>query len=111
MSVADPPGVWSALGFDVRDGSFRAGTVEVALGGPGSGVTGWSLGACEAPPGWAGSLDGLPTTLGAPAEPGCPPGRHPNGVLAIDHVVVSTPDLERTVAALAVLGVAERRRR
>ena len=36
---------------------------------------------------------------------------HPNGVIAIDHVVLLSPDLHRTVAALAAVGVAPRRER
>ncbi len=47
--------------------------------------------------------------VGAGPAPAAP--EHPNGVVAIDHVVVSTPDLERTVAALEGLGLECRRRR
>ena len=36
---------------------------------------------------------------------------HPNGVVAIDHIVVSTPDLERTIAAFDEAGLLLRRRR
>ena len=36
---------------------------------------------------------------------------HPKGVIAIDHVVLLSPDLHRTVAALAAVGVAPRRER
>src|SRR4029079_17049849 len=36
---------------------------------------------------------------------------HPNGVIAIDHVVLLPPDLHRTVAALAAVGVAPPRER
>jgi catechol 2,3-dioxygenase-like lactoylglutathione lyase family enzyme len=34
---------------------------------------------------------------------------HPNGTTAIDHVVVTTPDLDRTVAALEAAGLQARR--
>ena len=43
-----------------------------------------------------------------PARDG-PRARHPNGVIAIDHVVVFTPSLERTTAAFAEIGVDCRR--
>jgi hypothetical protein len=65
-----------------------------------------------------GSLDGLPTTLatdtgpeagGAAGAPG--PGGHPNGVTHIDHLVVLTPDLDRTTAAIGALGIEARRTR
>jgi len=64
------------------------------------------------------SLDGLPTILatdtGAEAggDAGVPgPGGHPNGVTHIDHLVVLTPDLDRTTAAIGALGIEARRTR
>ena len=43
----------------------------------------------------AAGVDGLPTRLGAEHDaPGAP---HPNGVIEIDHLVVLTPSLERTI--------------
>jgi hypothetical protein len=65
-----------------------------------------------------GVLDGLPTTVAADAGPNAAsatgdhgPGGHPNGVTHIDHVVVLTPDLDRTTAAIGVLGIEARRTR
>lgn len=53
-------------------------------------------------------LDGLVTVpSGAPPREAAPP--HPNGALRLDHVVVSTPDLERTLAALQDAGLELRR--
>lgn len=113
VAVADPPGLWSELGFTVADGGCRVGSVAVAFGAPGAGVVAWSLAAVEGAGDveGAGNIDGLPTTFADDASPGCPPGHHANGVTSIDHVVVATPDLERTVSALGRLGVTERRRR
>jgi hypothetical protein len=34
-------------------------------------------------------------------EAGADPGEHPNGAIALDHVVILTPDFDRTAAALA----------
>jgi hypothetical protein len=39
------------------------------------------------------------------------PGTHPNGVTAIDHVVLLSPDLDRTVGSLAAVGADPRRER
>ena len=39
------------------------------------------------------------------------PAEHPNGVTAIDHVVLLSPDLGRTVESLAAIGVEPRRER
>src|SRR5205085_2371752 len=51
---------------------------------------------------------GLPTTSPSPGAAGEAPS-HPNGVERIDHIVVVTPDLDRTTGALAAAG-SERRR-
>jgi glyoxalase-like protein len=102
--LAAEPGAWAAAGFEVEDGVVRAGAVRVRLAGEdaGRGIVSWSL--RDAP---TTDVDGLPTIMShaAPAEP----AEHPNGVTRIDHVVVVTPDLERTTAALAAAGIACRR--
>lgn len=56
-----------------------------------------------------GDIDGVPTSaiVGAGTPPVAP--AHPNGVTAIDHVVVMTPDLDRTVAEFESLGIPCRR--
>ena len=109
LGVADASPVWQSLGFTLDGGSCRVGTVEVTFDAPGRGVVEWSLAAVE--PGHPASVDGLPTRFVDGGSPGCPPGRHANGVTSIDHVVVATPDLERTVGVLGGLGISERRRR
>ena len=43
-------------------------------------------------------VDGIPTAHGASSDG--PPPVHPNGTIAIDHLVMVTPDLPRTVAAI-----------
>jgi hypothetical protein len=107
--VGDPPETWEAAGFDVDpDGTCRIGHVRVRLVGRDGGkrILGWSL--RDAPPARLadGLLDGLPTTAStaAPAEP----ATHPNGATHIDHVVVLSPDLARTTAALETIGLAPR---
>jgi hypothetical protein len=61
------------------------------------------------PPVAADHLDGIPTTTSVAAA--AAPGTHANGVTAIDHVVLLSPDLGRTVEALAAVGVQPRRQR
>jgi hypothetical protein len=107
--VGDPPDAWEAAGFDVdEDGSCRIGQVRVRLMGRDGGkrILGWSL--RDAPPARLadGTLDGLPTT--ASDAPPVGPGKHPNGSLYIDHVVLLTPDLARTTDALAAIGLTPR---
>jgi hypothetical protein len=104
LALAAEPSAWERAGFAVRDGECVVGTVRLRLAGEaaGRGILGWSLRAAP-----AGEIDGL-ATASSPAPP--PPGpEHPNAALGLDHVVVTTPDLERTTAALEDLGVRRRR--
>jgi hypothetical protein len=100
MVVADPPELWVDLGFHTEGTRCRVGATVLALGGSGRGLRSWSLEG-------AGALSELPASRAAaphpPQGPSSAPGAvwaHPNGVTTLDHVVVTTPDLERTVAAL-----------
>jgi len=107
--VADPPEAWEAAGFAVdADGTCRVGQVRVRLVGRDAGtrIVAWSL--RDVPEGIT-EVDGLPTT--ASADPPCEPAEHPNGALSLDHVVVLTPDTERTVGVLGSLGIDLRRQR
>lgn len=104
LQVADEPQTWGALGFTVIDDEARVGPVAVRLlgSGAGTGIVGWTL------RDWDGSaLDGLTTAL-APEGP-APAGAHPNTATGVDHVVVATPDRERTSAALDAAGLGLRR--
>jgi catechol 2,3-dioxygenase-like lactoylglutathione lyase family enzyme len=81
---------------------FRAGTAEVRFGS-GRGILGWRLAGTE-----PAEIDGLPVADVADAEDS-DAAPHPNGVTQIDHLVVLTPDLERTTAAFEEVGVERRR--
>jgi hypothetical protein len=101
-------GPWRELGFAVERGRMRVGGVTVRLDpAAGGGLVAWTLRGLR-----GADLDGLPTSLddGAAPEP-APASAHPNRAIAVDHVVVATPDLERTAAALAAAGLEQRRRR
>ncbi|WP_059021834.1 hypothetical protein [Mycobacterium sp. M26] len=107
IEIADPAEAWRGAGFSVDDdGVCRVGGVGLRLVGRehGTGIVGWSLSDIA-----GGDIDGIPTSAAhaAPAEP----STHANGVTGIDHVVLLTPDLARTVAALAAIDVLPRRER
>lgn len=107
--VGDPPEAWEAAGFAVDDdGTCRIGTVRVRLVGRDGGkrILGWSLRGAAAARLADGGLDGLPTTVSA-AEP-AEPAVHPNGARHIDHVVLLSPNLPRTIAALEGIGLVSR---
>ena len=103
LDVADPPERWRGLGFSLTDdGAAQIGTVHIRFGsrsGAGRGLTGWTLAAAQVPP----DLDGIPTTRAASAR--AVAAEHPNGAVRIDHVVVATPDLDRTLRALSETGL------
>lgn len=104
FDVADPPEAWAQAGFTVEDGVCRIGAVSIRLLGrePGKGIVGWSL--RDLPPDAPGVLDGVRTTRATTAPPA--PATHANGATSIDHVVLLSPHLRRTVDALAAVGVA-----
>jgi hypothetical protein len=119
---AEPP-AWRAAGFAVdASGRCRIGTTDLVLDGGDGGFAGWTV--SGAIPGDDG-LDGVPTRIagaipgddglnGVPtriagAIPGNAPVAHPNGVSAIDHVVLATPDTARTFATLEAAGFELRR--
>lgn len=108
LQIADPADTWSDAGFGVAGGTIRVGGVTLRLVGRerGTGIVGWSLSgvSSDAP------IDGIPTTAVA-EPPATDTGSHANGVTAIDHVVLFSPDLRRTVAALAAVGAEPRRER
>jgi hypothetical protein len=109
LTLADEPERWRALGFTVSGESCRIGGVRLRLAGAagGRGIVGWSLHDL------AGTdLDGLATSRSErPAGLAEAAAAHPNGVVAIDHVVAISPSLDRSVRALRAAGLDLRRRR
>jgi hypothetical protein len=113
ITLADDPERWEALGFLVSDGVVQLGGVRVRLAGEDAdpraigssrrGILEWSLSGIT-----RGELDGLPTTQSNSPPPSTAP-EHPNGVLGIDHVVVMSPALDRSVQALRAAGLDLRR--
>lgn len=112
LQVADTAEVWGRTGFEVADDLCRVGRLRIRLLGPdaGRGIVGWTLAGL---PGGVptGEVDGIPTAV-APCEVEPPaPSTHPNGVTHLDHVVLMTPHLPRTVATLGGIGLEPRRER
>jgi hypothetical protein len=101
LTVGAAPDAWRGAGFAVGERGTKVGRVQIDFH-PGEGVLGWRLDGADSP-----EVDGLP--VAPPTSGDEDPGEHPNGATHIDHVVVLTPDLERTTAALAEIGVERRR--
>ena len=106
LLVGDDGPAWQAAGFTVDGDEVHVGAVRIRLTGSDGprGLHGWALTGVE-----PCSIDGL-TTFTSELGPGSGSG-HGNGALRVDHVVVRTPDLDRTVAALSASGFDARRRR
>jgi Glyoxalase-like domain len=106
LTVADSPDAWREAGFTVDDdGQCVVGHVRVWLrpDPERKGVVGWALDdAAE-----VDEIDGLATTV--PAQDPPTPWAHPNRSTLIDHVVVASPDIERTRGALEAAGFDARR--
>ena len=104
LVVADPPELWEELGFRIADDCCDIGTVRVRLDSrAGKRIARWTLRDLT-----TDDLDGLATTISS-SDGRATAGSHPNGVVAIDHVVAFSPDLDRTVAKLQAAGLDLRR--
>ena len=99
--LADDAATWGALGFAV-DGAVRSRWTAWRCGSPGA----------RRGRGCSGSRStARPPARRSTASRGWsparrrPPAAHPNGVCAVDHVVVRTPSVPRTVRALQDAGL------
>lgn len=106
LLVGDPPHLWSELGFRVEDGATVVSGVRHQLGGDRKGIRAWSLRGTEAE-----AVDGLLLDPPPPGGECALDGDHPNGVVDLDHVVLLTPDLDRTIAGFEGIGLQLRRTR
>lgn len=106
IRVGDSPDAWRAVGFTVDGDICALDGARIRLTGSGSGITNWTL---RGIPKSAVDIDGVPT--GTSTNEPAAPAVHTNGVTRIDHVVLMTPDLPRTIAAVEALGLDLRRER
>ena len=109
LTVGDEPEAWEVAGFAVDGGVCALGDVRVLLTGDGGAITGWTVVHPDLDPGPV-DLDGLATAV-VTDHPPITTTSHANGTVGLDHVVVSTPDIDRTTAAFATVGVEPRRTR
>src|ERR1039458_9548720 len=105
LLIADDSERWREFGFAVADGRCQIGRVRVRFltGGAKRGIVGWSLRDVAHT-----ELDGLATTISEQPAPDAAPA-HPNGAVAIDHIVGMPPSLARSVGALQRAGLDLRR--
>jgi hypothetical protein len=92
----------------VTDGQVWLGGVCLELGAVGRGIVSWRLRGVDR----VASIDGLATEIEDPwrrTPAGMRGGLHPNRAVAIDHLVILTPDFERTARELTAVGMPLRR--
>jgi hypothetical protein len=106
IAVGSAPEAWERMGFAIDDGNVVVGATRIHPTGAGGGIERWTLaGVADV------AFDGLATTVVHDAPVTRRPPEHPNGAQRIDHVVVRTPSLDRTVAAFDDAGLELRRTR
>lgn len=114
VTIAADAEPWRAAGFAVEtvEGAAvcRIGSTLLALSGASAdgaeAITGLAiegLGPAE--------LDGIALVAAGKTMPTPAPADHPNGVTGIDHLVVRSPDVDRTTGALVEAGLELRRER
>ncbi|NLD76085.1 MAG: VOC family protein [Acidimicrobiales bacterium] len=131
ITVADDPSAWASAGFTVVDDAVQIAGTRIVLTGRVDdrslrGIRNWTVAGLSAPAG-DGQIDGLATsfvdvtslddtstagtsTAGtSTVQDTASTAVHANGTAGIDHVVVITPDLDRTIAAFAEVGLGVRR--
>jgi catechol 2,3-dioxygenase-like lactoylglutathione lyase family enzyme len=111
LLVADDAARWAQIGFTISEECSEIGGVRLRFLADADadagerGIRGWTLRDLT-----DSELDGLPTTA-SEQPPRGPAPAHPNGVVAIDHVVAASPSLDRSVDALRRAGLDLRRMR
>ncbi|MEZ5245369.1 MAG: hypothetical protein R2707_09760 [Acidimicrobiales bacterium] len=106
LTIGDDPATWVAAGFMVDGGTIRVGNTMISLVGTdrGRGILTANV------DGLAGRIDGMPFD-GTQPDPAEPVPVHANGVIALDHLVAMSPDMDRTTEALSLSGLEPRRTR
>lgn len=110
LEIAGDVDVWRGLGLVVTDdGTIPLhGTSLRIVGGGEPGLVGWALSGVDSSLDGVSIDDGLATRAVAPSPPLF--GDHELGASGLDHVVVLTPDLERTSSAITAATGHELRR-
>lgn len=101
------PGPWRDAGFHADPkGMITVGATTIITDGDDDGSTGWSFDPMTV----VGDIDGFDVRTAPPRTSlVTTPHPHPNGIISIDHVVVTTDDCSRTTTTLEHAGFPTRR--
>lgn len=100
---------WNAAGFEGDDVVTIGSTTIVPTAAAERAVEGHRNGIVGVSVEGIGELDGLVLGAWDPSSSPTDQSDHPNAVVAIDHIVVMTPDADRTTAAFEAQGLEARR--
>lgn len=109
LIVDDPIEAWNSVGFAGTDVVTIGATTVVPTAAGEERIDGHRRGIVGASIEGIGELDGLDLGTWVPADAADAEEDHPNGVISIDHVVVMTPDSDRTTRAFEDHGIDARR--
>jgi hypothetical protein len=115
LRLGDSAAAWSAAGFFVSaEATVTLGQTIIECTGQGEPFQGWQIQDCQIQGRDSGSsisedssIDGLKLLAASEQGPSLnsvAPQPHPNGITSIDHIVVSTGDSQRTIAAFESAG-------
>lgn len=112
ISIADSPRAWTAFGFAVdTSGWLNLGATAIQLVGGDGGVLGWEFGSDpDEQIQDAGEIDGI-ALIRTPCQVVPGTTTNPNGVVSIDHVVISSDNCDASRAAFETAGFPVRRER
>lgn len=97
VTLADDPAAWGTIGLPTH----ALGALQLSWVNGTDGLVGWTLAGESGP----AALDGIRTRWTRTATPADHDTPDPLGVTEADHVVVMTPDVTRTAAALQDAGM------
>jgi len=104
IDVGDSPAAWESAGFSLTDGAVTIGSTRINLTpGDERGIRSVGVDGVDAP------IDSMPFGPIGRHELGS--SSHPNHVVAIDHLVAMSGDVDRTITALHTADIELRRER
>lgn len=115
LRLGDSAAAWSAAGFFVSaEATVTLGKTIIQCTGQGEPFQGWQIHGCQSHGVSSGSsisedssIDGLellPASEQGPSLNAVSSQPHPNGITSLDHIVVSTGDYQRSIAAFESAG-------
>lgn len=107
LKMGDSATLWGSLGFILDNGVTHVSGVRHEFDEAGRGILDWGFRSLGEDAQEIAALDDLGFGL-APREKR-PTPRHANGVISIDHLVILTPDLSRSIASFERAGITCRR--